>query len=124
MTRPHRGCIAAALWIALACHAADTRLIVQSSPLAGFRYYAAADVWHAMRPGDPLDLVREPDNMHDDQAVRVMWKGRLLGYLPRHDNDHIAAQLDRGATVRARIVKLAQHRNRSRRLEFEIYIDL
>ena len=28
------------------------RLLVQSSPLAGFRYHAAAEVWHELRVGD------------------------------------------------------------------------
>jgi hypothetical protein len=28
------------------------RLLVQSAPLAGFRYHAAAEVWHELRVGD------------------------------------------------------------------------
>jgi len=38
----------------------SVRLLVQSSPLAGFRYHAAADVWDQLRVGDALELRREP----------------------------------------------------------------
>jgi hypothetical protein len=56
---------------------------VQSSPLAGFQFYAGSALWDEMKAGDPLVLVREPDNSHDAGAVRVEWRGRKLGYLPR-----------------------------------------
>ena len=38
--------------------AQEVALIVQSSPLAGFRYHAAAEVWEELRVGDRLELVR------------------------------------------------------------------
>src|SRR5262245_32979324 len=47
----------------------SVRLVVQSSPLAGFRYAEAAQVWPHLSAGDVLDLVREPDNPHDTNAV-------------------------------------------------------
>jgi hypothetical protein len=123
-----RHCLACAITLALllpACTArAQTRLIVQSSPLAGFQFYAGKGLWEAMRVGDELALVREPGNAHDPNAVRVEWRGAKLGYVPRRDNAHIARQIDHGAPVRARIVKLAQHRNPWLRLQFEVYLDL
>lgn len=97
---------------------------MQSSPLAGFQFYAGRDVWADMQVGDALDLVREPDNAHDAHAVRVLWRGQMLGYVPRRDNAHVARQLDRGARVQARIVRLSEHRNPRQRLEFEVYVDL
>ena len=104
--------------------AAEVRLVVQSSPLAGFRFYAGEESWNDMRVGDALELVREPGNPHDPHAVRVHWRGRMLGYLPRRENRHVAAQLDRGTPVRARIVKLAGRKNGRRQIKFEVYVDL
>jgi HIRAN domain-containing protein len=102
---------------------ASVRLLVQSSALAGFRYAEAAAVWPDLATGDALDLVREPDNPHDANAVRVEWRGRKLGYVPRAENAALAWAMDRGEPVRARVSRLAEHRNPRRRIEFEVYIE-
>jgi hypothetical protein len=85
--------------------AQETTLVVQSSPLAGFRYHAA---------------VEERDNPHDANAVSVSWRGRKLGYVPRHENAALAWGLDRGAQLTARISRLAPDARPSRRVEFEV----
>ena len=103
-------------------HSQTVRLLVQSSPLAGFRYHEAPDAFPDMRIGDPLDLVREPDNPHDASAVRVQWRGRLLGYVPRARNDAVAWAMDRGEPMSARVSRLQQHRNPRQRIEFEIFV--
>jgi hypothetical protein len=99
------------------------RLLVQSSPLAGYRYAEAAEVWPLLREGDALELVREPANAHDAGAVRVEWRGRKLGYVPRRQNAALAWGLERGAALRARVSRLTDHPNPARRIEFEVYIE-
>src|ERR1019366_362366 len=54
---------------------AEVRMLVQSSPLAGFQYYQGKVLWDEMKVGDALALVREADNPHDSNAVRVEWRG-------------------------------------------------
>ena len=102
---------------------ASVRLLVQSSPLAGFRYYAAAQVWEELRVGDGLELVREPDNPHDANAIAVAWRGRKLGYVPKRDNAALAWGLDRGERLQARISRLAPHPNPARRIEIEVFVE-
>jgi HIRAN domain len=102
---------------------ASVRLLVQSSPLAGFRHYAAAQVWHEMHVGDRLELLRESGNPHDANAVAVAWRGRKLGYVPRRDNAALAWGLDRGERLQARISRLAHHPNPARRIQFEVFIE-
>jgi HIRAN domain-containing protein len=97
------------------------RLVVQSSPLAGFRHHEAPELWSALRVGDPLELERERDNPHDANAVSVAWRGHKLGYVPRRENAVLAWSLDRGERLRARISRLAAHPNPARRIEFEVY---
>ena len=104
--------------------AEEIRILVQSSPLAGFRYYAAQTLWQEMREGDRLTLVREPENTHDGNAIRVEWRGQKLGYLPRAENRSIAAAMDRGEPVDARIAKLRQHRNPWQRVLIEVFVVL
>ena len=100
--------------------AQEVTLVVQCSPLAGFRYHAAAEVWDELRVGDRLELVRERDNPHDANAVSVAWRGRKLGYVPRYANAALAWGMDRGAALAARISRLAPEARPSRRLEFEV----
>ena len=97
---------------------------MQRSPLAGFRHYDGREVWHEMRVGDRLELVRESDNPYDASAIRVAWRGRKLGYLPRRDNAAVARQMDRGAELEARITELKESRNHRARLEFEVVVPL
>ena len=111
------------LFFAFAANAQSVQLLVQSSPLAGFRYGEASEVLPLMRAGDALELVREAENPHDPNAVRVEWRGRKLGYVPRRENAALAWGLDRGTTLRARISRLAEHPNPARRIEFEVYIE-
>ena len=120
--------LGAAIVLALAAHAnavgQEVRILVQSSPLAGFRYYAGETLWQEMKVGDELALVREPDNEHDANAVRVQWRGHKLGYLPRAENRAVAAEMDRGAAVVARIAALIEDRNPWKRLRVDIYVVL
>ena len=104
--------------------AAEAVIVVQRSPLAGFRHYDGGDVLRDLKPGDRLELVREPDNPYDANAVRVEWRGVKLGYVPRRDNAAVARQMDRGAALEARLAGLRENRNRSVRLEFEVVAPL
>ena len=111
------------LFVALAAQAQAVRLLVQSSPLAGFRYGEAAALWPQLRVGDALELVREAENPFDPDAVRVEWRGHRLGYVPRRENAAVAHGLDRGTPLRARLTRVDEHPNPARRVEFEVYIE-
>jgi len=112
------------LAVSLTALAGDVRILVQSSPLAGFRYYAGEALWQDMREGDRLTLVREADNPHDANAVRIEWRGQKLGYLPRAENRAVATAIDNGDAVDARIATLRQHRNPWQRVLIEVFVVL
>ena len=114
----------AALASAPAAHAAEAFIVLQRSPLAAFRHYEGREAWPALRVGEPLALARETDNPYDANAVRVEWRGRKLGYVPRRDNAAVARQLDRGTALEARIAALRQNRNRTVRIELDIIAPL
>jgi hypothetical protein len=111
------------LLAALSARGQSVQLLVQDSPLAGFRYGEAGTLWAQIRQGDALDLVREADNPHDANAVRVDWRGHKLGYVPRRENAAVAWSLDRGTQLRARVSRLVEHPNPAKRVGFEIYIE-
>lgn len=118
--------LACALLVALGAPALaqQIKILVQSSPLAGFQYHAGKRLWSQMQTGDALALVREPDNAHDANAVRVEWQGHKIGYLPRAENRAVAAEMDRGARVEARIARLAEDRNPWRRVLVDVFVVL
>lgn len=115
--------ISLAIWLG-AAQAESVRILVQSSPLAGSQYYAVSEQWREMQVGDKLDLIREPENRHDRNAIRVEWRGHQLGYVPRAENRAAASAMDQGEKLVARIARLREHPNPWRRVEFEIYVDL
>lgn len=102
----------------------ESEFVVQRSLAAGLRHHAAKHVWDEMTVGDPLQLVREPANGEDVNAVRIEWRGFMLGYLPRSENTAVARQLDRGAPLRARVGELAKYRNHRLKLAVDIYLPL
>jgi hypothetical protein len=103
--------------------AQQVRILVQSSPLAGFNYHQAPEVWRGIRVGDALALAREPDNPYDAGAVRVLWQGHKLGYVPRAQNAALAWALDRGERLEARVSRVQADHNPRKRIEFEVYIE-
>ena len=95
-------------------------LLLQDSPLAGFQFHAGKKLWPQMRVGDNLSLIREPENVHDNRAIRVEWQGQHIGYVPRRENTDIARLMDHGVPVIARISRLVQSRDPWARVRFEI----
>lgn len=114
--------LALSLALSLAAQAQTIKLRVQSSPLAGFQYHAGAALWTQLQVGDALALIREPENPHDARAVRVEWRGVMLGYLPRAENEAVADAMDRGERVVGRIAARVAHKNPWRRVRIEVFV--
>jgi hypothetical protein len=115
--------ISLAFWLATA-QADSVRMLVQNSPLAGSQYYALGDFWSEIKVGDPLSLIREPENRHDRNAIRVEWRGHQLGYVPRAENRAVAAAMDAGDKLTARVSSLSDNKNPWQRMAFEVFVEL
>jgi len=107
----------------LQARAARRRLLIQESPLAGFQYHQGEHLWPRLCPGDPLALVREPDNPYDPRAVRVDWHGHKLGYVPRRENTAVSQMLDRGERLEAHIAELRQSFDPWQRIALAIWLE-
>lgn len=60
------------------------------------------DILSSVRKGQEMDLVREPDNQHDANAIRVCtMDGRQVGYIARDIAERLAKQIDSGDTIKA-----------------------
>lgn len=100
----------------------ESGILLQTSPLAGFQYYAGRALFPLMSVGDRLTLHREADNPHDAKAVRVEWRGAMIGYAPRADNVDLARLMDHGAAVEGRIVQLQKARDPWQRVLIEVLV--
>lgn len=60
--------------------------------VVGCCYYPAAT---DLAAGQPVDLVREPDNQHDENAIRVESAQGQVGHLSKHLAAMFAPLLDR-----------------------------
>ncbi|MFZ0451945.1 MAG: HIRAN domain-containing protein [Desulfatiglandaceae bacterium] len=54
-------------------------------------------------------LVREPDNTHDPNAIRVEIGGKYLGYIPRNIAKDLAPKMDQGKRFIALFVNRNEH---------------
>jgi hypothetical protein len=79
--------------------------------VAGTHYAGLpVDYERALRAGLPLVLRREPGNRCDTRAVQVLDPtGRRIGYVPRNKNERLAALMDSGAPVSARVTRWKRH---------------
>ena len=99
------------------------RVVIQTSPLAGFQYHRGQHFWPYFRAGDALTLVREPTNPHDPKAVRIEWHNQKLGYVPRDENTAISQMLDRGERLAAAIERLGAGPSPGARLRFSVWLE-
>lgn len=113
-------------WLILSCLATlaqadvESAFIVQTSPLAGFQYHAGRALFPLLNEGDRLKLIREPDNPYDAKAIRVEWRGVMIGFAPRIDNVDLARLMDNGMQVEGRIVALQRSRDPWKRILFDV----
>jgi CpXC protein/HIRAN domain len=74
--------------------------------VAGFPYHEGPRLIDRLTAGDPLRLVREPDNPHDPRAVAIYNQDDRIGYVPRERNREIADRLDGGVSLDCRITAI------------------
>jgi hypothetical protein len=62
-----------------------------------------------LRPGDRLQLLREPMNPYDENAIEVLGSnGQRLGYLPRGFARRLAPLMDAGEELEAMVIDSAR----------------
>lgn len=80
---------------------------LHSFAVAGTSYHQAAVKAGEFTPGAPVRLVREPDNVHDANAIAVYAESgrRAAGYVPKGQARRLAALLDAGTDLIAVAVR-------------------
>jgi hypothetical protein len=95
-------------------------VVIYSAYIAGFGFYKGLELLPNMKKGDTLDLVREPKNRYDVNAIAVYWQCQKIGFMPRVDNLILAAILDAKLPCDAFIADIHLDANVWTQLEFSI----
>jgi hypothetical protein len=70
--------------------------------ITGIRFHPGAhDKLAASPEGTPIDLVRQPDNPYDGNAIACEIDGVLVGFVPRERAMTLARDIDSGERVTA-----------------------
>ena len=73
------------------------------------------------RRGEPLLLIREPDNPDDENAIAVCRQsGEAIGYLTKYVAEDLAPQIDAGKILDAKLKRFTRHRGEPRGVMIEI----
>lgn len=80
-------------------------VLLDIAPVKGFHYVEGnQQILPLLCQGEPLILRREPENIHDCNAIRLLRQdGQAIGYLPMAYNAIPAALLDSGVPLSARL---------------------
>ncbi len=89
--------------------------------VAGVTFEGRQDVVRTLRPSDPLRLRREPENLHDPHAVKVMTASDIqIGYLSARVASRLAPSMDTGTRYAATVTQITGGGERS--LGVNIYV--
>lgn len=89
----------------------------------GFRFYNGEAVLHAMKVGDLLELVREPENRHDHAAIALHYNMEKIGYIPRESNEILSRLMDANVIeLQAEITHIEQEAKAWENVHIAIYV--
>ncbi|MBV8372815.1 MAG: DEAD/DEAH box helicase [Candidatus Eremiobacteraeota bacterium] len=74
--------------------------------IAGVSFEGRQDIIGGLRTGVSLDLIRQPENPHDSNAIAVYYGALPLGYIRKGIAVHLAPAIDAGARYRANVASL------------------
>ena len=74
--------------------------------IAGVQHHELHEVIEDLNEGDELDLICEPDNKFDPNAIRIEIEDTMLGYVPKKFSAEVSAALEVGHDLECKITKL------------------
>lgn len=90
--------------------------------VAGVTFRNAQSILPTIKRGAVLALVRERNNEHDSNAVKVMYGAKQIGYLNRDVAADIAPIIDSGGSVSATVVEITGGRGKTYGCNIEITV--
>ncbi|PSR02130.1 MAG: hypothetical protein BRD50_07615 [Bacteroidetes bacterium SW_11_45_7] len=94
-------------WLSLA-FAGSTSIsqVLYTEYVAGYQYAPVMKHEHKITKGDPLRLVREPENPYDNRAIAIYWRHVRVGYIRMVDNRVLTSMMDQQMPLLARVKEI------------------
>ncbi len=80
-------------------------LFFASFHVAGFSYYEGAFLFPELQVGSRIELRLDHENIYDDHAVELRFKGNKIGYVPQDENAEISTILKAGYNIFVAVVQ-------------------
>ena len=96
--------------------------ILLETYIAGYQHHEGKRVEKLLKPGISLNMVREPQNQYDCNAIAMFFKNIKIGYIPAADNTVLANMLDSHLLLTARILAVNPDLPTWERTEVEILL--
>lgn len=62
--------------------------------IAGVQHHQMNEVLGELGLGDELELVQEPTNKFDPNAIKIIYEGTMLGYVPKKFSAEVSAAFE------------------------------
>jgi len=62
--------------------------------IRGFQYYEGPEIIEEINKIGQVELVREPENPYDSNAIAIYFEGKKLGFIPREENTILSTLMD------------------------------
>jgi len=62
--------------------------------VAGVTFEGRQTIIARIESGDDILLIPDPDNLYDSNAVKVVWREKCVGFIPRELNGEIAVKMN------------------------------
>ncbi|MBV8490727.1 MAG: DEAD/DEAH box helicase [Candidatus Eremiobacteraeota bacterium] len=91
--------------------------------VVGVTFEGRQDVIKGLRAGFTVDLVRDPHNPQDPNAIEVRYGNLQVGFIKRGMAAHLAPAMDEGARYRARIEQITGGTERAKSLGVNLFVE-
>lgn len=96
--------------------------------ISGYKFHDGPSIIGDLVAGDldsdDVTLEPEPDNEFDQNAIKIVLDGYLLGYISKTQNELVGRYLSQSANVSARICEVDETEPDYQKIKIEIYLNL
>lgn len=72
------------------------KVYLLQSFVRGFQYYDGPSILETLNTNHLLELIREPKNKYDANAIALSYEGKKIGYVPKENNEMLSVLMDTG----------------------------
>jgi len=100
----------------------SNKIKLLSTNIAGLQYYKGIENINNFKINDEVQLIREPNNKYDRNAIAIYWNKLKIGFIPRSKNLIIKNLIDGGQNLYSCINQINKEESVWEKIEINIYL--